>query len=235
MNKMITDQMNTTFYNSIDKKTASLPSVNLKELFNQQKDYVEIREKLTASDKVSLNSPVPNSKIVCDVFEWSEEYFGKTKSDTGVEAYQNIMQNYKQDYLHMVNAYSQIFAECDKDIEYCQTLIKNNQDPTRNDLLSQFLEQAKNRRNNIAEQAINQLSEKAQFISAMTDLQTKAMKVLLPKADIPRIEEIAARSMVGNIFEKINQLNFNCLLYGANESNEMFSTLIDLLAPSLKN
>lgn len=229
MGSINADQLISKSYIDTNKKMGS--GVDLKEILRRQNTRTEIQAGLTADDKVGLASPFPNSKMVCDVFEWSEEYVGKTKTNSAVEAYQNVLQNYKQDYLQTVNAYSRIFEECDKDIAYCQELINNNQDPTQNDLLSQFLERAETRRKNIADQAVDQLTGKAQFISAMTDLQTKAMKVMLPKEDVSQIDEIEARSMISDIFEKINKLDFNSLLDGSEQSNQIFSTLIDLLTP----
>lgn len=205
--------------------------VDLKEILVQQDRRTEILKSFTSHDKVATTSPIPDSRIVCDVFEWSEEYEVKSKTSSAIEAYQSSLQNYKQDYLHTISAYRQIFEDCDKDIAYCQELIKNNQDTTQNDLLNQLLEQTETRRKNIANQAVDQLTGKAQFISEMTDLQTKAMKVMVPKEDVSRIDEIEARSMISDIFEKINKLDFNNLLDVSEQSNQSFSTLIDLLTP----
>lgn len=217
----------------------SMPiSRSAKEQLKDKIEYKKTPEQMVPGYKppnVALEPIVPNTKYVCDIYESSAAYTrtGIKQDATPNEAYNEIMQNLRNDYQYMVKAYRKIFDECDEDIAFCEDLVNNNTDPSQKDLYDLLLERAKTRRKNIAEQAEYELSGRCEEIAILAEKLPKYLRAFTSEAEAEQLRQTEAGVKKDGLFEKLREIDFSRIAEGPNATKTIFDTLDNLLAELL--
>lgn len=214
---------------------------NSERVKTSRKDIVEIFTEIQSAQQhpsqsiegynppnVALVTQVPGKKIYCKVenFLHKNEH-NVTPNSTDAVQFREYSHNMVSDYANLVLAYEKVFAACDEDIAFCTKLVQDNTNPDFEASYAQLLSEAKTRRQNIGEQAAEELPGRADGMMTLVNFQARIEKSISNASQ--EIDEFE-RETLRNIFLKLSEFDYSQLSKSHTESYMAITELENILA-----